>query len=344
MIIRAFLIGIVWACVTTVAYSAEISLGVKDDCTIVLTGEIAAGDYRNVLTISEEKGWTKDEKFVVESETYNRVLCLDSLGGSFAEGRRISNLIFEAGIGTKVKAGSGCFSACALVFMAGKNRGDEVDGPHRMLNVHAILGFHAAYLDLDESKTFTAADVAEFFKLNGLLIADLLRFSSYHSVFSAEPMISRSLIADLLTYEKDEMLIVKTVEDAARWGITLEGTKPRWKLNDRMLIQSCENFQNWASDSPSVEIDFTTNSYPQIESKKLKGGDVTKVFSKIDTGGMADRYCLISVEEGDTETYLEVCSRNDFNGVHHGGCPDYGFILPAYYALAPHTRIIDLAE
>jgi hypothetical protein len=66
-----------------------------------------------------------------------RTVVLSSLGGSMSSGRAMGEMITKYGIDTEV-AGR-CLSACALIFIGGKNR---------TLAKGSLLGFHRSYLEV----------------------------------------------------------------------------------------------------------------------------------------------------------------------------------------------------
>jgi hypothetical protein len=146
----------------------------------------------------------------------------------------------------------------------------------------------------------------------------------------------------MLTYGRDQTLMVDTLEDAARWGIDLVGGRKRWKVSRNMLVQACFNFQAWVNDEKAERIDFSNKYSPKPNPVKFTKDSQDATFYKVWVAELVDHYCLLSAVDGREETYLQICSVNDFNGVHHGRCPDYGMIVPAYYGLPPDTPIRSL--
>jgi ATP-dependent protease ClpP protease subunit len=70
-----------------------------------------------------------------------RSIYLDSPGGDLLSGMQIGSLIFQAQLRTAVNYGSQCQSACALAFIAGRQR--------LMLAEDAKFGFHRQYYVID---------------------------------------------------------------------------------------------------------------------------------------------------------------------------------------------------
>jgi hypothetical protein len=86
-------------------------------CNIFLHGPIVAGDAAALRTVLQQ-GYTLP------------VLCLDSPGGNFSEGIALAQLLLETPTQTIVPAGAHCFSACAIIFMAGNSMSSKGAFPY----------------------------------------------------------------------------------------------------------------------------------------------------------------------------------------------------------------------
>ncbi len=90
-------------------------------------------------------GLSQDLKRLMLSAPSARIVNLESVGGRIAMGEEIAKVIEEYNFGTV--SNSGCFSACTIAFLAGKERFLGIDGR---------LGFHAgafAGVESSESKS-----------------------------------------------------------------------------------------------------------------------------------------------------------------------------------------------
>src|SRR5690554_6037482 len=101
--------------------AAEVRTSERSACVIELVGEIVPGDYEKVSALAK-KSFPED---ILESTAANTI-CLDSAGGNLYEAVQLAKLFYEEGIGTVVDAGQECYSACAVMFMMGVAKGDEV--------------------------------------------------------------------------------------------------------------------------------------------------------------------------------------------------------------------------
>ena len=325
------------------AEAAEISGSLVSDCGISIKGEMAPGDADKLAGLFETMGWTKDSQPAGYGEsTADRLLCLDSGGGSMEEGRKLARLVYDVGVGTRIAAHSRCLSTCALVFMAGRLDGYEMGGPNRSVDRLASLAFQVPRPSVDPGRQFTPAELAHQLRVADLFLADMLKYSLQSAVFVPTKMVHASLIASMLSAGPAETVPVDTIEKAARWGIDIDGVKTGWDPTPLQLGQACGNYQSWTSDESSEELKPDDPILAEgLKPADFATGDDEKAFYYFDTGGYAERGCYIAVRK-QASTYLEICDRNGFNGVNHGDCPEYGAVVPAWYGLPPATGIADL--
>lgn len=321
--------------------AATISPSRTAGCAIELSGEITSEDAARLATAAEIAGLTGE---IVSGEPKNSeevALCLDSPGGSYQEGRIMAQFVHEHGIATRILEDSECYSSCAFLFMAGRSLGAENDGPRRILSIGGQLGFHAPYFALDPQASFSGAETSALATLSLQLIADFIQFSSYTSAFDHRPMFSMSLLEQTLRTGPDQLNLVDTVEEAARWGIELDGPNESVQLSERHLVQACANFQAWSFDQPSEIVRDFSWYLPLNRSTATMWGREME-FGLVDTGGMEVRNCMVQVSDKPT-TGFAICSRDEFNGVLLGDCASgLAHWWPWYYAMPPSTALTDL--
>jgi hypothetical protein len=314
------------------------------NCAISLVGEIVEGDFDKFKTLTGEKKLSNGSEGSEVENIYDEALCLDSLGGNYFEGRLIANFVHEQAIVTRVLKGSECYSACALIFMAGRVRGDEIDGPAKFLSVNGKLGFHAPYFTFDDNATFSGKEVKAFSGLQNLLVADLIRFGSFASVFNFRPNIPASLLIDIYRSKPSELSLVDTIDKAVRWGIDLEDIEVKIKMSKEQEVHLCLNFQAWSRDESAIE-----NVNAKDIAFYVSQPDNTVRFSEnsfrvIDTGGMEARNCQIGIQS-EASFNQQICLKDDFSGRHLGDCQNgAGYWVPSYYALPAETLLLKLAE
>ncbi len=137
-----------WA--ATIAQAAEIKI---EGTTISLSGDIVSGDANSLLDAIEN---------AEAAGVTNLKLSLNSGGGNFQEGLKMSKRLGGHSVGTIVKAGNVCQSACALVFLGGSlNSGEAESDADRTLEVGAQLGFHAPYVDSVQGKSKVTVEIGD---------------------------------------------------------------------------------------------------------------------------------------------------------------------------------------
>lgn len=253
----------------------------------------------------------------------------------------MAQFVHQHGIATRVRRDAECYSSCAFLFMAGRSLGAEVDGPRRILSIGGQLGFHAPYLALEPRASFSGSETSALATLSLQLIADFIRFSSYTSAFDHRPMFSMSLLQQTLRAGPDQLSLVDTVEEVARWSIELEGPHEMVQLSERYLVQACTNFQAWSFDQPSEAVTDFSWYLPLERSTATLWGQETQ-FGLVDTGGMEVRSCMVQVHDEPAAGFA-ICSRDEFNGVLLGDCENgLAHWWPWYYAMPPSTPLTDL--
>lgn len=311
-------------------------------CPLQLVGPIVKGDFEKFAQAAQSVGLSNLRLSDDPGAKYS--VCLNSAGGSWIEGIKIARYIFDNGIGTRIEAGTECYSACAIIFMSGRIRGNENDGPWRYLSARGRLGFHAPYLVLGNAgdgraptrpRIYTAKNVEDAFDSANRMMSAFMFLFSYRSTFMNEAWIRSSLIAEMSSSGRSELVSVDTVGQALRWGISLYDLRPVRGRGKASLVQLCLNVQSWLKDERSKAVTAKevqdALSYPVA-----KVGDRWR----IDTGGMAEQYCLI---KKDGLNY-SVCAVDHFSGTRHGNCPEYGLFYLGLAALAPNTPIRSLAD
>lgn len=221
--------------------AAEIGPGASPTCQLKLEGPIEAGDSEKLSAALSALGSSGG------FDSLHVRLCLNSLGGNYDEALQLMTvLLTHTNVATVVDAGAECYSACALLFLAGNAQASE-DGEltaNRTLDVRGTLGFHAPYL-----QTGTGTDVAlatvENFRRGVSAIAKMLEIDR-------RELIPRGLLAKALQVGANELLYVDTIEKVGVWSIKLKGYKPPAALTSKMLDQACRNKDMWTNFSHTV--------------------------------------------------------------------------------------------
>jgi hypothetical protein len=150
---------------------------------------------------------------------------------------------------------------------------------------------------------------------------------------------SAAMLSEMLAQGPDAFMEIDTVGDAARWGIDVAGIAPIFNPSPRDLTQACINIEAWAADQPAEPL---SSDSPYLDWAAIQPADFGEGFYHLDTGGMEERGCYIAARPDGPRAFFEICTRDDFNVLNLGNCPQRGLIFPTYYALPPQTRLADL--
>ncbi len=235
-------------CAGTDARAAEITL--SDDpaygCIADLRGRIEEGDlarlravvdqaarlpqYRDLIYVGEDlDDGTSNVGFYTPLN-----LCLDSPGGSLKEAMDLTEFVHSR-LGTVVRAGAVCESACALIFMAGSYATESDFGlsVNRFLHVDGRLGFHAPSLTVPEGR-YDAASVARAYQIS-VAVTELIFRNLVAYRFAP------SLAARMHATPAEEMHYITKVREAARWRISILGIDSPGAVTDTVIRNGCTN-------------------------------------------------------------------------------------------------------
>ncbi|MBV7393678.1 hypothetical protein [Mameliella sediminis] len=252
-----------WAALVLPAASHAAQLALVDDaefgCLITLDGEIADGDTERLLELIRRAStesrfadtiWYTDYPDAPPDIDFKTPLnlCLNSPGGSLAAAVSLTEAV-HGRLGTMIRPGARCESACALVFMAGAyNTASDIGIiPSRHLHVDGRLGFHAPSLTVPQGN-YDAETVARAYQISvaatSLIFRNLVKFR-----------FAPSLAAKMHDTPPQEMFYITTVREAARWGISVLGIDAPSPLSDAAIRTACANLYLSTTDRLSSNPD-----------------------------------------------------------------------------------------
>lgn len=168
-------------------------------------------------------------------------LCLDSPGGSFAEGMAMFEAIRDMNIITRIPAGWRCESTCAFAFMAGSittGLGVPVTiGAHR-LELGGMLGFSAPSVHLDSTRSYRHDEVAHVFELALEFAASLYRARLPET--DGWRSFNEFLYTRMLEMPLGAMYRIETVADAILAGITLGPVRLPGRITQSAVANLCD--------------------------------------------------------------------------------------------------------
>ncbi|GAA6213136.1 hypothetical protein NBRC116602_28770 [Hyphomicrobiales bacterium 4NK60-0047b] len=321
-------------------------------CHIRLSGEIRPGDAKRLkeaLSNFPKKPWTKIG------------LCLDSIGGSFSEGIRIAEMLLGKGlkfssddetghlsIFTYIEKDKKCFSACAIIFMAGHYYElEESTGylTERYLHVKGKLGFHSPYITLDQSQ-YDKETVENAYNLAALAVRNLAKLGHGLKVGGFSPnfnFMPQALIIEMLSRGKNEFYKIDTVHKAKINFIELTGFRKPKNLNSCHYNNICGNVYYdhlIGHDKPAQNNSKNSGTCWKNWQSKRRGNQ--SLLFQSGHGGEALYFCVLRWSKqkiGHLEYYSELVESDKKK------LDVYDFTLaPNSYYYPHHTKIEALAR
>ena len=155
----------------TAAIVYQVHTGDKDISTLVLRGQIVAGDLARLQRVTAK---------IPASQRI--ALMLDSPGGSIDEGIAIGRYVYAAKLTTVAIQGPGCHSSCAFIFLAGRDASEQ---PMRIMMKGARVGFHQGALSaVPANQTYSATDIQTATQIGQDMVR---RVNTYFQEIKADP-------------------------------------------------------------------------------------------------------------------------------------------------------------
>lgn len=326
---------------TLVSAAAEATSSSDARCEVELTGPIDQGDAERFKAFIQNYLKNHPHTDYEYGEFGDFTLCLEGPGGNYADGMSIARFVFDNGIKTRVLPRKSCYSACALIFMAGRSSGSEFDHPHRTMDITSTIGFHAPYLALDGTRTFSAAEVNFTAALQNAIIGNFISMVAQQTFESYKPIISMTLLQQILLMGPDEFEIVDTLEEIALWGINLEGVAGSFAVSERDMLQLCENFSSWYRDARASRDEPYPRELPSISGNLYGKSAEFKIATLTDLTGA---HCRVEQNHTADRPTIALCLYDNDRGVTIGDCATEGTAtyLPTYFAFPPSTPLNQL--
>jgi hypothetical protein len=167
-----------------------------------------------------------------------------------------------------------CYSACALIFMAGNWTFEGQYFPDRTLHVTGQLGFHAPYIKGIPQKTYFSLDLEAAYKASIQGIRNLMKLGQEHRV--SNDFMPKTLIVAMLDKGPGELFSVDTVYKAAKLKVRLYGVREA-SITVTGLCNACTLFHHgtgieWSLDEPPANCDPRKESFERHGNQIWFGG------------------------------------------------------------------------
>jgi hypothetical protein len=307
-------------------------------CAFSLEGTISSGDFDKFSLIVQRNLARFDELHERTSS-----ICLKSPGGSYGEALKISELLYERGISAVIEYGSECFSACAIIFMAGTSTDRLL--PLRKLSAGGILGFHAPFVAMPEQR-YSKEQVEEVAQSMRRAILALLRLASKRTRQTGGDFLKKSLIQGILEKGPQEAIFVRRIFDAARWDILIYDAAEHFKIESDKVFgmkNICNNF-HYANIDEAVPPNTSLSVQVENYASKFHKDDFRIL---IRDNAHKSTVCELYAREFKKVKGVSIfaCSFDYLSSKSFGNCREYktsplfGNYVPDFFALDPDTPL-----
>jgi hypothetical protein len=216
--------------------------------------------------------------------------------------------------------GQSCVSACAVMFMMGIAKGEEVSFINRKLHVGGELGFHRPYTAIDTDQLVTARALNFAYDAAFEAAMKLLIIANNKTPWSNSQMMKPDLIQLMLQHVGSDLFLVDTIDKVGRFEIELFDFDPPKLLNEEQAFYACENSFSWQYGLTKenkkylgLKKSYDESGTPLSKPLSNKRGDVAYQVTGLDSG-YVDASCVIS----GSGKNLEGCGLNESTSVTLG--------------------------
>ncbi len=290
--------------ITTNSINSSIADYNNGACNLLIEGEIYDGDLKRIQN--------EFQSIKQEGDSLGLV-CLNSPGGSYFEGLRIAKFLLASGVGTIIQPAHSCFSACAIIFMAGTEINEGFKLPSRRLHARGTLGFHAPYAQTPAG-IFDERAINAMFKAGISALAELIALEpgSPHSEF-----FHKELIVEMSRRGPTEEFLIDTVRKAIKFDINIYGLSEPRQITKGMVCTACGNVNPISQFSGCLsedEIKSTSTEFGMEFSVPVAGAEDNRETCKVFVTGIDSVH---GRADGPIQLTYNLGSRDGSFGVWH---------------------------
>ena len=305
------------------AKAAIIGMSIDPECRVDIDGPIELGDFERLIAL-------RDHLVISDGEsTSGSVVCLNSPGGNLVEGLKMARFFLEEGVGTRIRSGRECQSVCAIMFMMGNARGSEVSFLNRRMHANSTLGFHRHYLSIGEARLFTSGDIEAVYDIGIDSIYDLMLLANNPTPWYDSRMIEPDLM-ELMTRTPGTMMYeIRTVEQAIRWQIKIDGIPDFVLFGRPQIMFACENALNAGMALTSVRNGDGLMTAEVFEFSHANSWSLQNATTDVTTNAGTGRYVTASPRAGYSsigcevailDQYIGICGHDESSDTRIGDC------------------------
>jgi len=248
----------------TVVGHGKLSADDTHECDILIDGAITESDAANF------------------SPTGSETVCLDSVGGSYDAALKIAEILITTGTSTAIPAKAKCYSACAIIFMAGSAQGEGGLYISRKLSILGRLGFHAPFIE-DGGQKVDAVTANRAYRAAITAVGRFLAMVNRSSATPKEWVLPLPLLAEMLSRGPDEFYEITSLREAMQYHIDLTDYEQPRQVSRETACIACFNIIGRPSTLPcrTEHMDSKTDGDTTIFSYRFILSEETQAFCNI---------------------------------------------------------------
>ncbi|MGJ8625895.1 MAG: hypothetical protein ACSHXB_02950 [Sulfitobacter sp.] len=241
--------------------------GTRDMTVIGVKGSFVSGDFEKFkarfAALKATPGGCYTESHKYNNQTGDGYLLeLDSQGGSFVEAIRLASHVTEYSFGTYVGPNKDCLSACALVFMAGKQHlgdGDQSDG--KIMHYTARIGLHSPFLPATDMSGLPLDVLRDVLNTT---YSEAIQAASELTVLAIQAGWEPGFVNLVLKTPSDQFMYIDTFGKVGDWNIQLEGVAAPKPTSVEELTIACVNYIFWGKQDAGLALDIAVPFDPNL--------------------------------------------------------------------------------
>jgi len=192
----------------------------------------------------------------------NAAVCLNSPGGNFVVGMRISELIHFNRWRTAVTSEARCMSACAIAFMGGTSSIGMYTHHYRVVYPGAQIGFHAPRLVIGAG-VYSETSVSSAYELALQSIAELINLGETNFMIGHSSLLNTHLLFKIISTPPSDFWLPQTINQFVLADIGVWTPPP--PSGDDFYVNICDNFVSRHGEDGN-----TSRPASQIQSERMQ--------------------------------------------------------------------------
>jgi hypothetical protein len=183
------------------------------------------------------------------------------------------------------------------------------------MHANSTLGFHRPYISIDEAGLFTSGDLEAAYDIGIDSIYDLMSLAINPTPWHDSRMIEPDLMNLMTGTPGTEMYVIRTVEQAIRWQIEIDGIPEFSQFGRPHMMFACENALNSGMALTSVRNGDGLMTAEVFELLQANSWSLQNATTGVTSSSGTGRYVTASPRSGYSSIACEVAILDQSIGI-----------------------------